>query len=148
MRVRRIHHVAFAHPGGSPILDAASDLLGLECAHAESAADFVERMLPTGEGFLQLLEATGDGDAGVVSRFVDKRGPGLHHIAFEVDDVDAAVRELKAKGVKMVDETPRPGGMGTRIAFVHPSAFGGLLVELVEDPHPTAPSDPAVEATT
>jgi len=86
-------------------------------------------MYPVGDAFVQTLEASGDG---VIQRFVDARGPGLHHLAFEVDAIDAAVEDLRGRGVRLVDHEPRPGGMGTRIAFVHPSAFGGLLVELVE----------------
>ena len=86
-------------------------------------------MFPVGDSFVQTLEAYGDG---VVQRFLDKRGPGLHHVAFEVDGIDAALADLLEQGVRLVDETPRAGGMGTRIAFVHPSAFGGMLVELVE----------------
>ena len=65
---------------------------------------------------------------------MDTRGPGLHHLAFEVEDLDAALADLAAAGVHLIDSTPRAGGGGTRIAFVHPSAFGGVLVELVEDP--------------
>jgi methylmalonyl-CoA epimerase len=70
----------------------------------------------------------------VIERFVGRRGPGLHHAAFEVSDIDEAVADLRSRGVRMVDETPRPGGMGTRIAFVHPAACPGLLLELVESP--------------
>lgn len=130
MQLLRVHHVAFAHAPGSPLLGAAGDLLGLRCAHEEVADGFTERMLPVGDGFLQLLEA--HGADGVVGRFVDRRGAGLHHVAFEVDDVRDAVHELRAAGVEVLEPAPRPGGMGTTIAFVHPSAFGGLLVELVE----------------
>jgi methylmalonyl-CoA/ethylmalonyl-CoA epimerase len=85
-------------------------------------------MLPIGESHLQLLEATGPG---VVGRFLERRGPGLHHIALEVSDLDEAVADLLRREVRMVDEAPRPGGMGTTIAFIHPSAMGGLMVELV-----------------
>jgi methylmalonyl-CoA epimerase len=99
--------------------------------HEEAAAGFIERMIPAGEAYLQLLEATGPG---VIERFLDRRGPGLHHVAFEVSDIDEAVADLRSRGVRMVDETPRPGGMGTRIAFVHPAACPGLLLELVESP--------------
>ena len=88
-------------------------------------------MYPVGEAYVQTLQATGEG---VVQRFVDRRGPGLHHLAFAVEGIDAAVADLRGRGVRLVDDEPRPGGMGTRIAFVHPSAFGGLLVELVEPP--------------
>jgi methylmalonyl-CoA/ethylmalonyl-CoA epimerase len=137
-QVLRLHHVAFAHAGR----DAAAllgDLLGLECAHSESADGFTERMLPAGDSYLQLLQATGPG---TVERFLARRGPGLHHVAFEVDDVARAVSDLRSRGVRLVDETPRTGGMGTTIAFIHPAAIGGLLVELVESPRP-GPRAPA-----
>jgi methylmalonyl-CoA/ethylmalonyl-CoA epimerase len=126
-RVTRLHHVAFAHQGDDTP-GRLADLLGLPCAAEERADGFVERMLPAGDSFLQLLEATGPG---VVGRFVERRGPGLHHVAFEVSDLGEAVTDLLGRGVRMVDHAPRPGGMGTQIAFVHPAAAGGLLVELV-----------------
>jgi methylmalonyl-CoA epimerase len=87
-------------------------------------------MYPAGDAFVQTLEADGEG---VVQRFLDRRGPGLHHVAFQVDAIDAALRDLQDRGVRLIDQTSRPGGMGTRIAFLHPSAAGGVLVELVED---------------
>jgi methylmalonyl-CoA/ethylmalonyl-CoA epimerase len=117
----------------------------LPCADEEAAAGFVERMLPAGDAYLQLLQATGPG---VVERFVGRRGPGLHHVAFEVSDLGDAVSDLRARGVRMVDEVPRPGGMGTRIAFIHPTALDGLLIELVESsssPRPAAPGDSVAE---
>ena len=126
-RVTRLHHVAFAHCGDD-VPQRLADLLGLPCVAEEHADGFVERMLPAGDSFVQLLEGTGPG---VVGRFLERRGPGLHHIALEVSDLDDAVADLLGRGVRMVDHTPRPGGMGTQIAFVHPAASGGLLVELV-----------------
>ena len=126
-RVTRLHHVAFAHCGDD-VPQRLADLLGLPCVAEERADGFVERMLPAGDSFVQLLEATGPG---VVGRFLDRRGPGLHHIAVEVSDLDEAVADLLARGVRMVDQAPRPGVMGTQIAFVHPVASAGLLVELV-----------------
>jgi methylmalonyl-CoA/ethylmalonyl-CoA epimerase len=126
--VTRLHHVAFAHEGdGLPLLMA--DVLGLRCSHEEPADGFVERMLPAGEAYLQLLEVTGPG---TVARFLDRRGPGLHHVALEVSDLDEAVSDLHRRGVRMVDEVPRRGGMDSRIAFVHPASCGGLLLELIE----------------
>ncbi len=87
-------------------------------------------MFPVDEGTaIQTLQPTGEG---VVERFLERRGPALHHVAFEVADVDAAVVALRAAGARLVDEVPRPGGGGTRIAFVHPSSCGGMLVELVQ----------------
>jgi methylmalonyl-CoA/ethylmalonyl-CoA epimerase len=97
--------------------------------HEEEGPGFIERMFSVGGSFVQTLEASGDG---VIQRFLDTRGPGLHHVAFEVDGIDAALEYLRGEGVRLVDEEARAGGMGTRIAFVHPSAFGGMLVELVE----------------
>jgi methylmalonyl-CoA/ethylmalonyl-CoA epimerase len=139
-----LHHVAFAHVGTDAprLLD---ELLGLPCAHEEAADGFVERMLPAGDAYLQLLQATGPG---VVERFLGRRGPGLHHVAFEVSDLGNAVSDLRARGVRMVDEVPRAGGMGTRIAFIHPAALDGLLVELVESSSsvgPAAPGDSVAE---
>src|SRR5215468_8431841 len=107
-RVIRLHHVAFAH-WGDDAAGVLTGLLGLPCVHEEAAEGFIER-------------------------FLSRRGPGLHHVAFEVSDIDEAVADLRSRGVRMVDETPRPGGMGTRIAFVHPAACPGLLLELVESP--------------
>ena len=126
--LRRIHHVAFAHKDAA-VLDGLGNLLGLSCTEPETAPGLLERMFPVGDAYLQTLEATGPG---VVERFVERRGPALHHVAFEVDDIDLAVDALKRRGAKMVDDAPRPGGSGTRIAFLHPSSCGGLLVELVE----------------
>jgi len=127
-RVTGLHHVAFAHDGDrAPRLLA--ELLGLRRCHLEFTDGFVERMLPVGNAYLQLLEATGPG---VIKRFIERRGAGLHHVALEVSDLDEAVSDLRGRGVRMVGEAPRPGGMGTRIAFVHPASCDGLLLELVE----------------
>ena len=127
-RVTGLHHVAVA--GGADRTGEAlfASLLGRP-AHTEDGDGFIERMYDAGGSFLQTLEATGDG---VVQRFIDKRGPGLHHVAFEVDRIDDALEDLDARGVTLIDREARPGGMGTRIAFLHPSAAGGVLIELVE----------------
>ena len=129
-RVLSLHHVAVAHDDDTTGEAFFASLLG-HAAHTEEAPGFVERMYPAGEAFLQTLEADGDG---VVQRFLDKRGPGLHHVAFRVDALDAALADLQERGIRLIDAVARAGGMGTRIAFVHPSATGGVLVELVEDP--------------
>lgn len=127
-RVLGLHHVAFVR-GDDPAAEGAlCDFLGVE-PHVEDGSGFTERMYGVGDAFVQTLEATGPG---VVQTFLDKRGPGLHHVAFTVDALTPALEDLRARGVRLVDEAPRPGGMGSRIAFVHPSAFGGMLVELVE----------------
>lgn len=130
-----LHHVAFARGDDPTCEEALGSLLRTE-PHAETGPGFVERMYPVGDSYVQTLEPTGDG---VIASFLAKRGPALHHVAFSVDGLDAAIEDLRAAGTRLVDERPRAGGMGTRIAFIHPSSFGGLLVELVEDPGGTAP---------
>ncbi len=127
-KIVSLHHVAFAHGDDPTSEEALCRMIGTE-PHVETGPGFVERMYEVGDAYIQTLEATGDG---VVQRFLDARGPGLHHVAFAVDDLEAALEDLRGQGVRLVDERPRPGGMGTRVAFVHPSGFGGLLVELVE----------------
>jgi methylmalonyl-CoA/ethylmalonyl-CoA epimerase len=127
-RIVGLHHVAFAHGLGTGPEEALCRVLAVT-PHEESGPGFIERMFPVGEAFVQTLEASGDG---VVQRFLDRRGPGLHHVAFEVDGIDEALESLREDGIRLVDEEARSGGMGSRIAFVHPSAFGGMLVELVE----------------
>lgn len=133
MRILGLHHVAFAHRHDAPTLTALTELLGLAVGHVEDGEGFTERMIPIGTGgvCLQTLEGTG---TGVVERFLERRGSALHHVALEVDDLEAALSELADGGAHLVDDVPRPGGGGTRIAFLHPSTFGGLLIELVEVP--------------
>lgn len=127
-RIVGLHHVAFAHGSDMTCVQELGRFLAVS-PHEEQADGFVERMFPVGDSWVQTLEANGES---VVQRFLDKRGPSLHHIAFEVDGIEAALADLRGNGARLVDEKPRPGGMGTRIAFVHPATFGGLLVELVE----------------
>ncbi len=91
-----------------------------------------EAMLAVGGSFVQLLQPTTDDSP--VGRFLRKRGEGMHHLAFAVADLEAALRHLISEGVRVIDEEPRIGGQGKRIAFVHPAAFGGTLIELVESP--------------
>jgi len=128
----QLHHIAFAEESGAEIVGRLTEILGLAVHSEESAPGFVERMIPAGDCWLQGLEATGDG---VVRRSVEARGPGLHHIAFEVDDVEQTLTELKEKGVRLIDEHPRPGGSGHLIAFAHPHSFGGILVEFLQTRH-------------
>jgi methylmalonyl-CoA/ethylmalonyl-CoA epimerase len=131
MDVLQIHHVAFAHGSDVPVPRILEEALGLKVAYTEHGDGFIERMVPVGEGYLQLLEATSEG---TVRRFVERRGSALHHVAFAVPDVGAAMVSLESAGVGLVDRVPRPGAMGTTIAFVHPAALGGMLVELVQSP--------------
>jgi methylmalonyl-CoA epimerase len=106
------------------------DALGLEIEAPEDVASQHVRahFVPVGEPRLELLEATAPESP--IAKYIEKRGPGLHHITLRVENIDAALAQLKSRGAKLIDEQPRPGAEGSRIAFVHPSATGGVLVEL------------------
>jgi methylmalonyl-CoA/ethylmalonyl-CoA epimerase len=90
-------------------------------------------MLPIGDTKLELLEPMDPESA--IAKFIERRGPGIHHIALAVEDVAGSIESLKAAGVRLIDEEPRPGAGGTRVAFAHPKGFNGVLVELVEADH-------------
>lgn len=106
------------------------DALGLEIEGSEEVASQRVRahFVPVGAANLELLEATAEDSP--IAKYVEKKGPGLHHITLRVDDIHAAVERMRARGVRMIDETPRPGAEGSTIAFVHPSATHGVLIEL------------------
>jgi len=109
-------------------------VLGLSASAPEYVADQKVNVLVTyaGEQRIELVEPAAPDSP--VTRFLEKTGGGLHHVAYRVDDVAAAIAALKAAGVRLIDEAPRPGAHGTRIAFVHPKSTGGVLSELVEEP--------------
>jgi methylmalonyl-CoA/ethylmalonyl-CoA epimerase len=92
----------------------------------------IEAMIPIGGSYVQLIQPLGPETP--VGRFIERRGEGLHHLAFAVSDIDDALRSLAEAGAVLVDEEPRTGGRGARIAFVHPRTMAGTLVELVELP--------------
>ena len=108
------------------------DGLGLEAAHSEEVAEQGVRvtMLPIGESKIELLEPLTSNSP--VGRFLEKRGPGIHHIAVAVPDIVAALENLKNKGARLIDEKPRRGAGGCLVAFVHPAATNGVLLELVQ----------------
>ena len=130
----RVEHIAIAVADIEAAIAHYRDVWGIELEHRERVEDqgVEEAMLPLGESYLQLLGATGPDTT--VGKFLERRGPGLHHIAYEVDDLEAALAELKAKGVQLIDEAPRKGGRGHMVAFVHPKGNHGLLVELIQAP--------------
>ncbi len=131
----KIEHVALAVADLDAAVAHYRDVWGLEVSHRERVEDqgVEEAMVPLGESHLQLLGPTGSDTT--VGKFIARRGEGLHHIAYEVPDLEGALAELKAKGVRLIDEKPRRGGRGHMVAFVHPSANHGLLVELIQAPH-------------
>ena len=130
--LHKIEHIALAVGDLDASIAFYRDVWGLEVSHRERVEDqgVEEAMLPLGESHLQLLAPTGPDTT--VGRFVERRGESIHHIAYEVDDLEAALAELKSKGVKLIDERPRRGGRGHMVAFVHPGGNHGILVELIQ----------------
>ena len=130
----KINHLGIATRGIDEALGFWSDALGLENVHTEVVEDQKVRvaMLPLGESRIELLEPTSDDSP--ISKFLDKRGGGIHHIAVEVNDIEASLAKLKERGMRLIDEQPRVGAEGCLVAFVHPSAANGVLLELVQTP--------------
>lgn len=128
----KINHLGIATKGIDDALRFWADALGLENVHTETVEDQKVRvaMLPLGESRIELLEPTCDDSP--ISKFLEKRGGGIHHIAVEVDDIESALKRLKEKGMRLIDETPRIGAEGCLVAFVHPSSSNGVLLELVQ----------------
>ena len=128
----KIDHIGIATRGIEESLGFWRDALGLEVKHTETVEEQGVRvaMLPVGEPRVELLEPTGPDTP--VAKFLEKRGPGIHHIAVRVADIRAALARLKSEGARLIDEEPRVGAGGCLVAFVHPAASGGVLLELVE----------------
>ena len=133
--VRDLHHVAIVVPSIDEARGLYVDLLGLKAGEPEHVADQKVNVLVcfAGTQRVELVEPSAPDSP--VSGFIAKRGGGLHHLAWRVDDLEAALAKLKAAGVRMLDEAPRLGAHNCRIAFIHPKATGGVLSELVEDPN-------------
>lgn len=128
----KINHLGIATKGIDNALKFWSDALGLENVHTEVVEEQKVRvaMLPIGESRVELLEPTSDDSP--ISNFLEKRGGGIHHIAVEVDDIEASLAQLRSLGMRLIDESPRVGAEGCLVAFVHPAASGGVLLELVQ----------------
>ncbi len=133
--VRELHHVAIAVPSIAEARGLYVDLLGLDASEPEHVADQKVNVLVcfVGGQRIELVEPSAPDSP--VSAFIEKRGGGLHHLAWRVDDLELALSTLKAAGVRLIDESPRLGAHNCRIAFVHPKSTGGVLSELVEEPH-------------
>lgn len=131
----RIEHIALAVADLDAAIEHYSSVWGIAVEHRERVEDqgVEEAMLPVGDAYLQLLGPTSPDTT--VGRFVERRGEGLHHIAYEVDDLVGELARLKEAGVPLIDEEPRVGGRGHMVAFVHPKGNHGLLVELIQRPH-------------
>ena len=128
----KINHLGIATKQIEEALNFWEDALGLENVHTETVEDQKVRvaMLPIGESRIELLEPISDDSP--ISKFLEKRGGGIHHIAVEVTDIEASLEQLKNKGMRLIDERPRVGAGGCLVAFVHPSSANGVLLELVQ----------------
>lgn len=132
--VKAINHIGIAVKSIDAQRDFYEKTLGAEFEGAEVVADQKVRVgfFRVGDVRLELLEPTDP--SSTVAAFIEKRGEGLHHVAYTVDDIKARLAELKAEGVRLIDEAPRPGAHHTQIAFVHPKSSLGVLTELCEPP--------------
>jgi len=132
MKIKRVEHIAIAVNALGPSIDLLRNTFGLTLEYEEQIGQTRLAMLPVGETYIELLE--GQGPESGVTRWIGEKGPGLFYICFEVEDIDAALAELKQKGVGLRDETPRIGHGGARIAFLDPASTGSVLIELAELP--------------
>lgn len=129
-RGTRIAHIGIAVRALDELLPFYRDVLGMPEVPLDNADGAAIAGLAAGESLVELLQAQTDDSP--IARFVAKRGPGIHHVCFAVDDLDGTLDKCRVAGLRLIDETPRIGAEGKRIAFLHPSGTGGVLVELSE----------------
>jgi methylmalonyl-CoA epimerase len=130
MNTTVVDHIGIAVNSIEESLKLWEGSLGIKCSGVETVEDQKVKtaFLPIKESEIELLEATNPDSP--IAKFIEKKGEGIHHLAIRVDNLEAALAELKAKGIKLIDETPRRGAGGAMIAFIHPKATGGILLEL------------------
>ena len=129
--IKKVDHSAIAVRNIEEALQTYEGALGLELTDVKEVPEQAVRVafLPVGESEIELVEPlTSDSGA---AKFLEKRGEGLHHVCFEIDDIEAALRDLAARGIRLIDEQPRQGAHG-RVAFLHPQSAHGVLIELIE----------------
>jgi methylmalonyl-CoA epimerase len=138
MKIKRIEHIAIAVKSMAKAREIFEDKLGLSLEYQEHLPQYSTSlaMYPVGETYIELLQS--DRADSETSKWIEAHGEGLYHICLEVEDIEAALTELKAKGVKLIDEIPRIGHANTRIAFLDPNSTGNVTIELVEIPTPAA----------
>ncbi|GAB1455550.1 MAG: methylmalonyl-CoA epimerase [Spirochaetia bacterium] len=130
--VVKLDHIGIAVSDLSESLKFYTDMLGMSLHGTETVEEQKVKtaFLPIGDTEIELLESTAPD--GPIAKFIENKGQGIQHIAFKVDDIEAALEELKARGVRLIDEKPRYGAGGAKIAFLHPKATGGVLIELCQ----------------
>jgi len=130
--ITKIDHIGVAVNSIDEASKVYTDILGLKLEGIEVVEEQKVKtaFIPVGESEIELLEATDPSSA--VAKFIEKKGEGIQHIALRVENIDKALDELKSKGVRLIDEKPRKGAGGARIAFIHPKATNGVLIELCE----------------
>lgn len=132
MKILRISHVGIAVKSVEAASRTFDDAFQLPLSNRERVEEqkVDVAMHPVGESRIELLEPTDP--LSPIAKFLDKRGEGIHHLCFEVDDLEGALKELKERGVRLIDEAPRPGAVGRQVAFIHPKSTHGVLIELNE----------------
>ena len=129
MGPKKIDHIGMAVRDLASAKRFYEESLGLKVDHEETLGEMKIAFVPIGEVNVELIQSTTED--GVIAKFIARRGEGIHHIAYEVDDIDGTLEKLKGQGVELVDEKPRPGAHRTRVAFLHPKSSNGVLTELV-----------------
>jgi len=124
-------HAGLATEDAAAMATLFADLFDAPVAHKETFDGLAVTFLDLGNGYFELLEPVEDDD-GAISRYLDRNGPGIHHLAVATDDIEAALDTARAAGVELIDEDPRPGAWGHDVAFLHPGSTGGVLLEFVE----------------
>ena|SRR5271157_3825967 len=130
MKIKRIAHLGIVVRDLDAALELFTGALPLDLVHTEDYQGMKVGFIPVGDSSIELLQDV-SGSSGV-KKFLENNGEGIHHIAFEVDDIEQAVAELREKGIKLIDEKPRAGAHGMSVAFMHPKATHGVLMELVQ----------------
>jgi methylmalonyl-CoA epimerase len=133
MKIKKIAHIGVGVRDTGKSKTLFQEVLGLPVTGEERVGELNTVFMPVGETNLELVQST-EPD-GVMIKFIEKRGEGIHHLALEVEDIDQALEELKAKGVPLIDQQARPGAHQTRVAFLHPKGTNGILIELVQAEH-------------
>jgi len=128
--ILKIAHIGVAVKNIEEVGKFYTESLSLEIRDQEQPREIKAAFIPIGDTAIELLQSTTPG--GVIAKFIEKRGEGVHHIAYQVDDIEEALRDLKAKGVSLIDQQPRKGAHNSRVAFLNPKSTYGVLIELVE----------------